>query len=195
MRHQAPLAGRLQIVAPCGHPGFTACETGMFASPEDIACAQNHLGVCGTQKPNPHLSHATRSKPSTLMGHCPIHQAFGESVGGVVLPPCTLLDPRLQIHLGPSMAINLSGACGRGADPWRHLLHDRIVDFLGHCLVGSPFSLGVFHQDASDVYRSSPLPFPGMLLHVVRASKTPDGGTLPIMLKPTAAMSATLTSE
>ena len=41
-------------------------------------------------------------------------------------------------------------------------------------------SLGVVHQDASDVHRSSPQPFPGMLLYAVRASKTPDGGTLPV---------------
>ena len=143
---------------------------------------------------------ASSEKPSTRMFSRQDTARFTKLVVkasmGLVLPPCTIPDRRLGIRLGPSMAINLSGACGRGAQPLTlgDFLHGRIVDFPGHSLVGFPFSLRVFQQDASDVYRASPQPFPGMLLYAVRSSKTPDGGTLPVMLKPTAAMSATLTS-
>ena len=145
-----------------------------------------------------HVCHAVETVNAHVLqaGHCPIHQAFVESVDGPGFATLHDTGPSAGDQARSKYGHQLVG-CGRGAQNLTlgDFLHGRIVEFLGHSLVGFPFSLGVFHQDASDVHRSSPQPFPEMLLYAVPASKTPDGGTLPVMLKTTAAMSATLTSE
>ena len=91
-------------------------KQGCLHPPEDVACAEDHLGVLGSQLPSPHTSQPCLSRCRNRQRSCSPGRTLPDSPCFLVkasrsrvLPPCTVPNPRPGIHLGPSLAVNSSG--------------------------------------------------------------------------------------